>query len=121
MTEADILAETYEDIMNVYRPIKGKDPETGETIFLKGLNGKKVYTDVPCALSSPTGGKITKNGMVVKAVTEYSLFYRPEIHVEKNDTIEVTHLGRTIICSAGLEKGYCSHNNLPLLMDEEDA
>lgn len=121
MTEAEILAETYDDAMCVYRPYKGIDPETGETVFFQGTNGKKIHSDVPCALSSPTGGKITKNGMVIKAITEYSLFYCPDIHVEKNDTVVIQHLGKMIVCSAGLEKSYCSHNNLPLRMDEEDA
>ena len=54
-------------------------------------------------------------------LTEYKTLNVPTVKVSTKDVYKRQHLGRTIICSAGLEKGYCSHNNLPLLMDEEDA
>ena len=61
MTEADILALTYGDKCWVYRPQKTTLP-SGESVFQKGLEGKAVYEDIPCALSSPSGGKLGKNG-----------------------------------------------------------
>ena len=59
MTEADILALTYGDKCWVYRPQKTTLP-SGESVFQKGLEGKAVYEDIPCALSSPSGGKLGK-------------------------------------------------------------
>lgn len=49
MTEADILATTYEDTVTVYRAFKDTLPG-GESVFKSGLDGKVVYEDVECAL-----------------------------------------------------------------------
>ena len=57
MTEADILATTYEDTVTVYRAFKDTLPG-GESVFKSGLDGKVVYEDVECALSTHTGGKL---------------------------------------------------------------
>ena len=54
MTEADILALTYQDSCWVYRPQKTTLP-SGESVFQKGLDGRQVYENIPCALSSPWG------------------------------------------------------------------
>ncbi len=54
MTEADILALTYQDSCWVYRPQKTTLP-SGESVFQKGLDGRQVYENIPCALSSPSG------------------------------------------------------------------
>ena len=51
MTEADILATTYEDTVTVYRAFKDTLPG-GESVFKSGLDGKVVYEDVECALSA---------------------------------------------------------------------
>lgn len=59
MTEADILALTYGDSCWVYRPQKVTLP-SGESVFQKGLEGRQVYENIPCALSSPSGGKLGK-------------------------------------------------------------
>ena len=42
MTEADILALTYQDSCWVYRPQKTTLP-SGESVFQKGLDGRQVY------------------------------------------------------------------------------
>lgn len=55
MTEADILALTYGDSCWVYRPQKVTLP-SGESVFQKGLEGRQVYENIPCALSSPSRG-----------------------------------------------------------------
>lgn len=57
MTEADILATTYDDKVTVYRPFKDTKPN-GESIFRSGPNGKKIYEGMTCALSTHTGGKL---------------------------------------------------------------
>ena len=54
MTEADILATTYEDTVTVYRAFKDTLPG-GESVFKSGLDGKVVNEDVECALSTQTG------------------------------------------------------------------
>ena len=45
MTEADILATTYEDTVTVYRAFKDTLPG-GESVFKSGLDGKVVYEEV---------------------------------------------------------------------------
>lgn len=49
MTEADILAMTYDDSCTVYRPGKVTLP-SGESVFKKGLEGRMVYEDIIEAL-----------------------------------------------------------------------
>lgn len=51
MTEADILALTYEDTVTVYRPFKDRLPN-GETVFHRKAEGRKVYESISCALST---------------------------------------------------------------------
>ena len=45
MTEADILALTYQDSCWVYRPQKTTLP-SGESVFQKGLDGRQVYENI---------------------------------------------------------------------------
>ena len=59
MQEADILAETYWDTVTVYRPFKDTLP-SGESVFKSGTEGKMMYQDVPCALSSHSGGALAQ-------------------------------------------------------------
>lgn len=113
MNEAEILALTYYDKMNVYRPFKDVLP-TGESIFKKGLDGKKVYTDVPCALSSYSGGKNSRNDVNVRVESDYKLFYSSQIVIEKNDTIECMHEGSRYILIAGKQYTLPSHAELPV-------
>ena len=81
MTEADILAMTYDDSCTVYRPGKVTLP-SGESVFKKGLEGRMVYEDTPCALSSPSGGKLAKSQTVARVDTDYLLFVRPEVDIQ---------------------------------------
>ena len=88
MTEADILALTYGDKCWVYRPQKITLP-SGESVFQKGLEGKAVYENIPCALSSPSGGKLGKKEPTASIDTDYLLFVRPEVEIEPGDTVKV--------------------------------
>lgn len=54
MTEADILATTYDDTCTVYRPFK-KVLESGETAFQDGLQGQVVYR--PGLFPGPSNGR----------------------------------------------------------------
>ncbi len=126
MTEADILAATYDDICTVYRPRKTVLP-SGESRFLKGLEGEVVYENIPCALSSPSGGKPTKTQTVVKVDTDYLLFVRPEVDIQPGDTVRVIRLGKAnpkgkqTIALAGVADRQPSHNNVPLKLEGATA
>lgn len=113
MTEAEILALTYYDKMNVYRPFKDTLP-SGESVFKEGLDGKKVYEDISCALSSYSGGKAYKNNVNVKVESDFKLFYDPALRIEKNDTIECFHEGSRYILQAGKQHTFPSHAELPV-------
>lgn len=113
MNEAEILALTYYDKMNVYRPFKDTLIETGESVFYDGLDGKKIYIDIPCALSSFSGGKASKTETSVRVESDYKLFYDPSVRIEKNDMIECWHEGRYYLLRAGKEMAFPSHCELP--------
>ena len=89
MQEADILAETYWDTVTVYRPFKDTLP-SGESVFKSGAEGKMVYQDVPCALSSHSGGALAQSSSTASADTSYSLFVRPEIDILENDFLVIS-------------------------------
>ena len=120
MTEADILAMTYDDSCTVYRPGKVTLP-SGESVFRKGLEGRVVYEDIPCALSSPSGGRPVKGRTVVRVDADYLLFVRPEVDIQPGDTVVVTRLGKQTVALAGLADRQPSHNNIPLKVDKGTA
>lgn len=114
MNEAEIIATTYYDKMNVYRPFKDTLPETGESVFYEGTEGKTIYSDIACALSSFSGGKASRTVSSVQVESEYKLFYDPSIRIEKNDVIECWHEGRYYLLRAGKEMAFLSHCELPV-------
>lgn len=121
MTEADILATTYFDSCTVYRPGKVTLP-TGESAFKHGLDGCRMYEDVPCALSSPSGGKLAQGKATAKIDTDYLLFTRPEVDIQPGDTVVVTGVnGRRVEAVAGLSDWKPSHNNVPLKLRRDTA
>ena len=117
MTEADILASTYTDACTVYRPQKVEQP-SGESVFKKGLEGQVVYKDIPCALSSPAGGKLSQSKTTASVDTDFSLFVRPEADIQPGDTVQVVRLGKAFVCGAGLAERHPSHNNIPLKLQK---
>ena len=68
MTEADILATTYEDTVTVYRAFKDT---------------------------------------------------RPEVDIQTNDFLVITHFGKKIEAVAGFPECMKSHNNIPVKLDKE--
>lgn len=120
MTEADILALTYSDVCTVYRPEKAVLP-SGESRFQTGLEGRVIYEGIPCALSSPSGGKLAKSQTVAKVDTDFSLFVRPEVDIQPGDTVAVTRLGRRTVGVAGEADRHPSHNNVPLKLEKATA
>ena len=118
MTESDILALTYEDTVTVYRAFKST-LSTGETVFRKKEDGQVVYKDVPCALSSHTGGTLNRDLPAGSVPTQYSLFVRPEIEIEPNDYLVIRRRGRITRALSGLTGRHLSHNNIPLVLEQE--
>lgn len=104
---------TYEDTVSVYRSFKDTLP-SGESVFKSGLDGKKIYEGVECALSSHAGGKLQQSDSTAKAETEFCLFTRPEIDIRANDFLEIRHLGKRICAVAGDPDCMKSHNNIPI-------
>lgn len=116
MNEADILASTYEDSVTVYRAFKDVLPN-GESVFKSGIDGKIVYQDKECALSTQTGGKLEQSSSTAKTETSFCLFTRPEIDIQTNDFLVITHLGKQIEAVAGFPECMKSHNNIPIKLD----
>lgn len=108
MTEADILATTYEDTVTVYRAFKDTLPG-GESVFKSGLDGKVVYEDVECALSTHTGGKLQQSKSTAKTETTFCLFTRPEVDIQTNDFLVITHFGKKIEAVVRTESSYFSN------------
>lgn len=118
MTEADILATTYEDTVTVYRAYKDTLP-SGESVFKFGLDGLVVYKDVGCALSTHTGGDLQQSKSTAKTDTTFRLFTRPEVDIQANDFLVVMHLGKRIEAVAGFPECMKSHNNIPIKLGKE--
>ncbi|MCM1212915.1 MAG: hypothetical protein NC331_16635 [Lachnospiraceae bacterium] len=118
MTEADILAATYEDTVTVYRAFKDVLPN-GESVFRSGLDGRKVYEDVGCALSTHTGGKLEQSKSTAKVETSFCLFTRPEVDIRANDFLVVTRLGKRMEAVAGFPDRHASHNNIPIRLEKD--
>ena len=117
MQEADILAETYWDTVTGYRPFKDTLP-SGESVFKSGTEGKMMYQDVPCALSSHSGGALAQSSSTASVDTSYSLFVRPEIDILENDFLVISRLGKVIEALAGAAERQPSHNNVPVRLDD---
>lgn len=118
MTEADILATTYEDRVTVYRAFKDTLP-SGETIFKVKEEGQIIYTGIPCALSTHTGGSLNRELPAGSVPTQYSLFVHPEIEIEPNNYLLISHRGRITKALAGLADRQSSHNEVPLILEKE--
>lgn len=118
MTEADILAQTYMDRCIVFRPQRQELP-SGETVFKTGLDGRVVYAETPCALSSPSGGKLGKRQPIFRVETDYTLFVRPEVDIQPGDTVVVFHAVRRYQCTAGLGMYYISGGQIPLKLTKD--
>lgn len=118
MSEADILEMTYWDRADVYRPFKDQ-LENGETVFKKKAEGRKVYEGIPCALSTHTGGSLSRGLPAGSVPTQYGLFVRPEVEIEPNDYLEITSRGKVTRALAGLAERQPSHNNVPLVLEQE--
>lgn len=114
MTEADILAGTYDDLCSVYRPCKSLSTD-GET----EQEWQLIYADLPCSLSRPSGGRRQREQPVAKAGVDYTLFVRPELEILPGDLLEVRQQGRVIKGVVGRAFFYSSHNEIPITLVKE--
>ncbi len=111
MTEAEILLDTYQDTLTVYRPFKRN--VDGETQFLKGLDGRAVYVDIPCALSTSSVARAKKQAVDVDASADFDVFVMPNVDIDPNDTLKVIHLNKEYVLIAGRADRQISHNRIP--------
>lgn len=118
MTEADILATTYEDTVTVYRPFKETLPG-GESVFRSGQEGRVIHENVACALSTHTGGNLQQTKSVARTETSFCLFTRPEVDIQANDFLVILHLGKRMEAVAGFPESLKSHNNIPIRLEKE--
>ena len=116
MSEADILATTYLDKCTIARRGAAvKDPDTK----LSRQEEITVAQDVPCSLSTPSGGKLELSGGHGQTNTSYSLFCRPDVDVQAGDKIIALKGGRAYALWAGSPTTYSgSHTDTPLFEDE---
>lgn len=117
MSEADILALTYEDTVTAYRALKEALPN-GESVFRAGTEGRVVCREEACALSTHTGGKLRQSPSTAETETEFRLFTRPETDIQPNDFLVIRHLGREVRAVAGLPDRQQSHNNIPVRLEK---
>lgn len=99
MTEAQILAKTYQDNLTVKRK-QHTVAKSGESVFKEVL----IYENIPCALSQSGGSTPEKDGNKRTADRSMTIFASPEIIMKDMDSITVEtsagqvfrgHSGRT--------------------------
>lgn len=78
------LAKLYTDTVDVYRVIKGKDEEGGNTESEEQL----LYTSVPCRLSKKRLSA-TVISEINSSTQEFELFIAPDIDIVQNDKLKV--------------------------------
>lgn len=81
---AAALAKLYTDTVDVYRVIKGKDEEGGNTESEEQL----LYTSVPCRLSKKRLSA-TVISEINSSTQEFELFIAPDIDIVQNDKLKV--------------------------------
>lgn len=115
MTEADILALTYNDACSVYRRGNRDDPDTGQTQQYEQLIGERI----PCALSQDKGRGFSSAAGYGKVSGDYVLFCRPCTPIRAGDKIVMrTAAGQELALWAGQPFAYAgSHMEVPLSLE----
>ena len=112
INEADILATTYEDVMDVYRVVLTEDENTG--VSSRGL--KEVSKGVRCALSKSTLPVVDNS--IGGAPVEYTVFCRPNVDVKEGDKIVLTRFDKVYELYVGYVMDYVSHKEIPVRRKE---
>lgn len=123
MIEAEILAESYEDVCVIERYQDIEDPETG----LTEQNYVAIHDgDLICALSQTTNANrlavVEGSGNINVTIEEQKLFIIPGITVKKGDRITITQsTGHTSVFYASKPFYYPSHTEIKLSGREIDG
>lgn len=80
---AAVLAKLYTDKVDVYRFVKGKDEEGGNT-----GEDKILYTSIPCRLSKKRLSA-TVISEINSSTQEFMLFVAPDVDIVQNDKLKV--------------------------------
>lgn len=80
---AATLAKLYTDTVDVYRVIKDKDAEGGNT-----ESEKLLYTSIPCRLSKKRLS-VTVISEINSSTQEFELFIAPDVDIVQNDKLKV--------------------------------
>lgn len=80
---AATLAKLYTDTVDVYRVIKDKDAEGGNT-----ESEKLLYTSIPCRLSKKRLS-VTVISEINSSIQEFELFIAPDVDIVQNDKLKV--------------------------------
>lgn len=113
MIESDILATTYNDVMNVYRNEYVTD-DVG--MSLKTLVEK--YIDVQCELDkvNTSNDKFVEDFFAVNA--QYTIFTKPDLDIKAGDILVVKHRGIKYNLESGVPYFYSSHTEIPARLKE---
>ncbi len=122
MTEADILATTYEDSCAIFRPKLSTDKL--RSTFVE----EKIAEGVPCAITQGGGAAVSQSkhfafanpAYSTAARTGFALHTRPGVDIQANDRLEVTHMGQTTTYYAGRPAAYISHKFIPLTLEKAE-
>lgn len=112
MTEADVLALTYDHTCTVKRPVEQ---------IADGWDDFKltaVYEALPCAVSFsglPTGGHTDTVQHIDYVAT---LFVRPEVDLQAGDRIVADVYGQSYVFLANEPARYVSHQEVPLIRSD---
>lgn len=85
MSEVQILQETYQDRVSVYRKVHEVDGNIGETREREKL----IYDEKPCALSQSKAGAPVRNGATSAVDQDYVIFTDPSVRILDNDRVTV--------------------------------
>ena len=114
-SEAELLRKTYQDKLTVVRGFPGMD-ESGESIREK----RKVYENVPCALSQNSTGSPKREDNRRVSDTEHVIFTPPDVRIVDMDRATVvTQAGQVLRGVCGRTFIYAgSHGETPFYIEE---
>ena len=111
MTDAEILAMTYTDLLTVKRKEKVKNPNIGVTEYVEVV----IVDGVKCALSKDKRTNIMEVDGLGALNESYQLFANPAVDVKAGDTLIIKSLsGEDTFKASSKPFRYSSHLELYL-------
>ena len=113
MTEAEILASTYEHTADIQRPVMVADGN------LDYFELQTVHANIPCAVSFRQGSTQgeTETTQPIRYIA--TLFVMPNVEVLAGDKVVATIMGRQREFKAGEGVYYPSHAAIPLIREDD--